>query len=79
MVTETETDKETGETTETSVTGVYAVVAGHLEFKEVKLLAESQDFYVVHPAQEGSRALRSGDEVVVQGTELYDGKLLTEF
>ena len=77
--TQTQTDKETGESVETNTTGVYAVVSGRLEFKPVTILSEGDSFYVVQPAQEGSRALRSGDEVVVQGTDLYDGKLVTEF
>lgn len=76
--TSTRTDEETGETTEINTTGVYTVVAGQMEFKPVNILAEGSDFYVVKPAQEGSRALRSGDEVVVQGTDLYDGKLVQQ-
>ena len=76
--TSTQTDEETGETTEINTTGVYAVVAGQMEFKPVNILAEGSDFYVVQPAQESSRALRSGDEIVVQGTELYDGKLVEQ-
>ena len=67
-----------GEALEANVTGVYAVVAGRAEFKPVDILAEGDSFYVVRPAQEGSRALRSGDEIVAQGTGLYDGKLLAE-
>ena len=74
--TDTQTDQETGETTEINTTGVYTVMAGRLEFKPVSILAEGSDFYVVRPAQEGSRALRSGDELVVQGTGLYSGKLV---
>ena len=74
----TQTDEETGETTQTNTTGVYAVVAGRMEFKPVTILAEGSDFYVVQPAQENSQALRSGDEIIVQGTDLYDGKLLLE-
>ena len=77
--TSTQTDEESGETTETNITGVYAVVSGQAEFKPVHILAEGSDFYVVQPAQEGSHALRSGDEIIVQGTDLYDGKLLLEF
>ncbi len=79
MVTESEQDPDTGEEVETHITGVYAVVAGQLEFKPVTILSENQDFYVVQPAQEGSRALRSGEEIIVRGTDLYDGKLLDEF
>ena len=73
-----ETDEESGETTQVNTTGVYVVVAGQAEFKPVEILAEGSDFYVVRSAREGSRALRSGDEVIVQGTGLYDGKLLLE-
>ena len=76
--TSTQTDKETGETTEINTTGVYTVVAGQMEFKPVNILAEGSDFYVVQPAQENSRSLRSGDEIVVQGTGLYDGKLVQQ-
>ena len=73
-----QTEAENGEALEANVTGVYAVVAGRAEFKPVDILAEGDSFYVVRPAQEGSRALRSGDEIVAQGTGLYDGKLLAE-
>ena len=76
--TSTQTDEETGETTEINTTGVYTVVAGQMEFKPVNILAEGSDFYVVQPAQESSRSLRSGDEIVVQGTGLYDGKLVQQ-
>ena len=76
--TSTQTDEETGETTEINTTGVYTVVAGQMEFKPVNILAEGSDFYVVQPAQENSRSLRSGDEIVVQGTGLYDGKLVQQ-
>ena len=76
--TSTQTDEETGETTEINTTGVYTVVAGQMEFKPVNILAEGSDFYVVEPAQESSRSLRSGDEIVVQGTGLYDGKLVQQ-
>ena len=76
METSTQTDKETGETTEINTTGVYAVVAGQMEFKPVTIVAEGSDFYVVQPTQEDGQALRSGDEIVVQGTGLYSGKLV---
>ena len=76
--TSTQTDEETGETTEINTTGVYTVVAGQMEFKPVNILAEGSDFYVVQPARENSRSLRSGDEIVVQGTGLYDGKLVQQ-
>ncbi len=56
--------------------GVYAVVAGRLEFKEAEVVIDRDEFYVVKPASTGSRALRAGDRIIVRGTGLYDGMLL---
>lgn len=76
MVTSTSTDEETGETTETNTLGVYVVTAGRAEFKPVTILTEGEDFYVVQSVREDRKALRAGDEVIVQATGLYDGQLL---
>ena len=76
MITRTTTDKETGESVEENILGLYAVVSGQAEFKRVEISGEGSDYYVVVPATEGSRALRAGDEVIVRATDLYDGKLL---
>ncbi len=57
-------------------TGVYTLVAGRVEFKDAEVVTESDDFYVIRPASTGSRALRAGDTIIVQGTGLYDGQLL---
>lgn len=76
MVTSTSTDEETGETTETNTLGVYVVTAGRAEFKPVTILTEGDDFYVVQSVREDKKALRAGDEVIVQATGLYDGQLL---
>ena len=76
MVTTTSTDEETGETTETDTLGVYVVTAGRAEFKPVTILTEGDDFYVVQSVREDKKALRAGDEVIVQATGLYDGQLL---
>ena len=72
----TSTDEETGETTETDTLGVYVVTAGRAEFKPVTILTEGDDFYVVQSVREDKKALRAGDEVIVQATGLYDGQLL---
>ena len=77
MITKTTTDKETGETVEEEILGLYALVGGQAEFKKVEIQGEGSDYYVVTPATEGSRALRAGDEIIVRATDLYDGKLLT--
>ena len=76
MVTTTSTDEETGETTETDTLGVYVVTAGRAEFKPVTILTEGDDFYVVQSVRDDKKALRAGDEVIVQATGLYDGQLL---
>ena len=76
MVTSTSTDEETGETTETNTLGVYVVTAGRAEFKPVTILTEGEDFYVVQSMRTDKKALRAGDEVIVQATGLYDGQLL---
>lgn len=61
-----------------SVTGVYAVVNGRAEFKRVEVLAEGSQFYVVRPLDEGKTVLRAGDEIVVRGHDIYDGKVVVE-
>lgn len=76
MVTSSSTDEETGETSETGTLGVYVVTAGRAEFKPVTILTEGDDFYVVQSVREDRKALRAGDEVIVQATGLYDGQLL---
>ena len=78
LVEETVTDEETGqETTETRL-GVYALVNKRTEFKEVEVLTEGSDYYVVSPVGTGRRVLRAGDEVITQATGLEDGQLLIE-
>ena len=76
MIDGTRTDEETGEITQYSTLGVYVVTAGRAEFKPVEILAEGDEFYVVRSVNQDRKALRAGDEVVIRGTGLYDGKLL---
>lgn len=76
MVTTTSEDEETGETVETDTLGVYVVTAGRAEFKPVAILTEGDDFYVVQSVRDDKKALRAGDEVIVEATGLYDGQLL---
>ena len=76
MVTVTYEDKTTGETVEENRLGVYTLVGGRVEFKRVEVVTEGGGYYVVRAVGTGSSALRAGDEVIVQGTGLYDGQLL---
>ena len=59
-------------------TGVYAVVNGQAEFKKVEVLAEGRQFYVVRSLDEGKTTLRAGDQVIVRGHDIHDGKVLSE-
>lgn len=70
------TDKETGEEKQDRILGVYVLVGGRAEFKEVNVVAEGSDYYVLKAAKAGSRAFRAGDEVIVQAVGLQDGQLL---
>ena len=73
----TTTDEQTGEVTEHQMLGVYILIAGRAEFKQVSVVTESQDFYVVKSVSDSAAAaLRSGDEVIVRAVGLYDGKLM---
>ena len=76
MVTVTYEDKSTGETVEENRLGIYALVGGRVEFKRIEVVTEGGGYYVVRAAGSGSSALRAGDEIIVQGTGLYDGQLL---
>ena len=61
---------------QTTRVGVYALVAGRTEFREVRIITEGSDFYVVEPVGTGRKILRAGDEVIVRATGLQDGLLL---
>ncbi len=72
-------DKESGEETGKQILGVYTVTGLRAEFKPVEILREGGDYYLVAPAENaGTKILRSGDEIIVSATELYDGKVVLE-
>ena len=78
LVEEETTDEETGEVTQTTRLGVYALVNGRTEFKEVDVVIEGSDYYVVSPVGTGRKILRAGDEIITQATGLQDGQLLID-
>ena len=64
-------------------TGVYTITGAQAEFKEVEILADDGDYYLVAavlsdtPSDgEIKRAFRAGDEVIVSSEPLYDGKVI---
>ena len=72
----TYTDPDTSQEKEGTRLGVYVLVGGRTEFKEVTVVTEGSDYYVVEATDNSSSALRAGDEVIVEGVGLYDGQLL---
>lgn len=78
------TDRDTGAQTPLRQTGVYAVVGAQAEWKPVSILAEEEDFFLVEPApfqnerntSETKKALRAGDEIILNAENLYDGKVV---
>lgn len=78
LVEDTVEDSETGEVTTTTRLGVYALVNGHAEFKEVDVIIEASDYYVVSPVGTGRKILRAGDEIITQATGIQDGQLLID-
>ena len=74
LVEKTVRDEQTGEIRPTTSLGVYTLVNGRAEFKEVTVLKEGKDYYVVDPVQIGRRTLRVGDEIITQATDLQDGQ-----
>lgn len=57
-------------------TGVYALVNGRTEFREISILYEGSDYYVIRPLGAGRKILRAGDAVITRGTGLQDGLLI---
>ena len=54
-------------------TVVYALVNGRVESREVAIVHEDDDFYVVRPIGTGYKVLRDGDTVITHGTGLQNG------
>lgn len=82
VVNRTVTDPDTGKTEEVQDLGVYVLVGAAAEFKKVELLWQDDDIFLVTPLMEshGDRAeatrLQEGDEVIVGGLGMFDGKVV---
>ena len=55
---------------------VYASVNGHAEMREVSIVHEDEDYYVVRPLGTGKKVLRDGDVIITHATGLIDGLTL---
>lgn len=73
---QTVTDEETGEESQVSVTGVYALVGEQAEFKPVNILVQEDSYALVEAADSSRKALQPGDVVIVAAEDLYDGKVI---
>ena len=78
ILTENVLDKQGDVVESVTHTGVYAAVNNRAEFKEVEILAEGSQFYVVRPLESEKTMLRAGDQVIVHGRGLTDGAVLSE-
>ena len=65
------------------VIGVYVLTGAQSEFKQVEILADDGDFYLVRASLPDNptelqikKAFRAGDEVIVSSEEIYDGKVI---
>lgn len=77
VITETVTDKKTGETQQVQYTGVYTVVGTQAELQKVNILYTDENFYLVEPVDEtAARRLRAGDEIILNTSGIYDGKVV---
>ena len=55
---------------------VYALINGRSEMREVEIIHEGADYYVVRPVGSGRKLLRDGDTIITAATGLQDGLLL---
>ncbi len=60
-----------------AIDGVYVLRGNIIEFCEIEILYEMENYYVVSSEFElGENEVRLYDEAIIGGTDLYDGKLL---
>ena len=58
-------------------TGVYVLSGQRIIFKPVEILYSTEDFSVITSKNKtGSKILKTKDEVVIGGHDLFDGKIL---
>ena len=61
---------------ETKETGVYVLEGAVARWKPVEILYEAQDYYLVREDRSSTSKLWAGDEVLLTGQELTDGKVV---
>lgn len=77
VVTEEETDEETGAVNAVNRYYVYTVMRSQAEQQEVEVLYTGETYYLVRPVNpESSARLRPGDEIILNSSGIYDGKVV---
>lgn len=69
----TRRDDKTGEPVSVQILVVYALVNGHAELREVEIVHEGEDYYVVRSVGTGPKVLRAEDTIITEATGLRDG------
>ncbi len=69
----TRRDDKTGEPVSVQILAVYALVNGHAELREVEIVHEGEDYYVVRSVGTGPKVLRAEDTIITEATGLQDG------
>ena len=69
----TRRDDKTGEPVSVQILVVYALVNGHAELREVEIVHEGEDYYVVRSVGTGPKVLRAEDTIITEATGLQDG------
>ena len=61
---------------DTGNTGVYVLEGAVARWKSVEIVYEAQDYYLVREDRSSTAKLWAGDEVIISGQELTDGKVV---
>ena len=61
---------------DTGETGVYVLEGAVARWKPVEILYEAQEYYLVREDRSSTSKLWAGDEVILTGQELTDGKVV---
>ena len=57
--------------------GVYVITGLYTEFKQINVLYETEDYYIVDTDPSSTASLLRGDTIVVGGKNLSDGKVIS--
>lgn len=84
-ITETVTNEETGKEEQVTTLGVYVIVGAKAEFKQVSVLWQDDDTYLVEPLADpnitnndraDAKRLQAGDEIILSTAGIYNGKVV---